>query len=156
MHLVFFAKYFQVRYVFMKIEHFESFKKRSWTRLFGQCRPKFDVCLLIGGSSCKVNLCEAVFVRSVCEFPKVHVLLQRDLNEISSRKRFFFICIFFNEKVDLTAVKCGLNEFLWSRFLNDAPSNSSAADCSFSFRFWIIEVISYKVKMLFGEFHFLL
>ena len=102
-------------------------------RVFGQRRPKFDVCLLIGSSNCKVNLCEAVFVRSVCEFPEVHVLLQRVLNENSSRKRFFFICILFNEKVDLRAVKCGLNEFLWSRFLNDAPSDSSAADCSFSF-----------------------
>ena len=50
-------------------------------------------------------------------------------------KTLLFYLYFFNEKVDLTAVKCGLNEFLCSRFLNDAPSDSSAADCSFSFRF---------------------
>ena len=50
-------------------------------------------------------------------------------------KMLLFYFYFFNEKVDLTAVKCGLNEFLWSRFLNVAPSDSSAADCSFSFRF---------------------
>ena len=50
-------------------------------------------------------------------------------------KTLLFYLYFFKEKVDLTAVKCGLNEFLWSRFLNDAPSDSSTADCSFSFRF---------------------
>ena len=47
----------------------------------------------------------------------------------------FLFIYFFNEKVGLTAAKCGLNEFLWSRFLNVAPSDSFTADCSFSFRF---------------------
>ena len=75
MHLIFFAKQLGVRYVFMKIEHVKSFKKRSSTRPFGQCRPKFDVCLLIGSSNCKVNLCEAVFF----------LIKKRKLSHISSK-----------------------------------------------------------------------
>ena len=52
----------------------------------------------------------------------------------------------FNE-VGLTA-KRGLNEFLWSRFLNVPSSDSCAADRSFSFRFYIIEVTSRVKKCL--------
>ena len=42
-------------------------------------------------------------------------------------KFVFFLFVSFNEKVGLTAAKRGLNEFLWSRFLNVAPSDSCAA-----------------------------
>lgn len=38
----YFAKHFQLWYIFIKTEHFESFKKRSWTRNFDHCRPRFD------------------------------------------------------------------------------------------------------------------
>ena len=56
-----------------------------------------------------------------CEFPKV--LLQTSLNEIEVHLKLFNLYIFI-EAVGLTAAKFGLNEFLWSRFLNVAPSDT--------------------------------
>ena len=37
----FFAQCFQVWFVFTKLKHFQSFKKRLWTSIFDDCRPKF-------------------------------------------------------------------------------------------------------------------
>ena len=85
-----------------------------------------------------------MFFLRVCEWDPKGIIAE--ISEWNWSSSWTFLFVFFNEKVGLTAAKYGLNEFLGSRFLNVAPSDSCAADCSFSFRFWIIEVISYRVK----------
>ena len=69
----FFANYFQLLFVFMKEESFESFKKTSSTWCLDACKPRFDI------------FCRAVLL-------DIELLISTNLCMASSSRRMYRTC----------------------------------------------------------------